>query len=606
MTSSRTRRRRSTRSFRRLLVVLALAVFGLLLPSAASGTHEPGHVDPPPILDSDSDGVLDVEDNCPADANPGQTDSDGDGIGDACDRDRDGDDVANEADNCPGDANGDQVDSDKDGSGDACDPDDDGDRVDDGADRCPAAREDADGFEDDDGCPDTPETRIDSGPSGTVTSDSATFTFSASEPSQFECKLDGGAFSSCASPKTYEGLSQGAHVFHVRAIDTGGREDKEGATREWRIEAEAPRNVSPPTISGTAKEGETLSADGGTWTGTPELRYAYAWLRCDGDGGACGAIAAATGRTYRVTFADVGHRLRFEVTARNAGGSARASAVTRIVAEIDRTRPQTRIVAAPPNPTNRTFATFRFSSEPGSTFACRLDSGPFRACSSPKTYRTLRGGIHTFAVKATDKAGNREDTPASRRWRIDRTAPGKVKSLLVKAGDEQVRLTWTLPSSSDFARIVISRSPGGVVYRGKGTSFRDRRVRNGVSYRYAVRAYDRAGNRSGVLVRARPRDPLIAPRDGARFSSRRTIVFRWAGVRKATYYNLQLWRGTRKVLCVWPAAARVRLSSPWSYRGRRYRLSPGTYRWYVWPGFGSRTEARYASAIGTSVFVVRR
>ncbi|NIP78115.1 MAG: hypothetical protein GWM90_02475, partial [Gemmatimonadetes bacterium] len=36
-------------------------------------------------VDRDEDGVLDGDDNCPADANPGQEDTDGDGEGDACD-----------------------------------------------------------------------------------------------------------------------------------------------------------------------------------------------------------------------------------------------------------------------------------------------------------------------------------------------------------------------------------------------------------------------------------------------------------------------------------------------------------------------------------------
>ena len=56
--------------------------------------------------------------------------------------------------------------------------------------------------------PDTtlPDTFIDSGPSGSVTDTSATFSFSADEPSTFQCSLDGGAFAPCASPVTYTNL----------------------------------------------------------------------------------------------------------------------------------------------------------------------------------------------------------------------------------------------------------------------------------------------------------------------------------------------------------------------------------------------------------------
>ncbi len=82
-------------------------------------------------LDTDEDQVCDSEDNCPADANPGQEDGDGDGVGDICDNcpedanpgqeDGDGDGLGDACDNCPEDANPGQEDGDNDGVGDVCD-----------------------------------------------------------------------------------------------------------------------------------------------------------------------------------------------------------------------------------------------------------------------------------------------------------------------------------------------------------------------------------------------------------------------------------------------------------------------------------------------------
>ena len=105
--------------------------------------------------DADGDGIPDGEDNCPAIANPDQTDSDGDTIGDACDEfpfDFDNDGVNDNVDNCPTIENPDQADSDGDGIGDACEseePDSDGDGVPDGDDNCinepNPGQEDADG-----------------------------------------------------------------------------------------------------------------------------------------------------------------------------------------------------------------------------------------------------------------------------------------------------------------------------------------------------------------------------------------------------------------------------------------------------------------------------
>jgi hypothetical protein len=92
-----------------------------------------------------------------------------------------------------------------------------------------------------------------------------------------------------------------------------------------------PGNVEPPTITGTPRAGEVLTAQNGTWTNNP-TEFRYRWLRCNTAGGAC-TLLAADGRTYRVAQADVGQTLRVRVTAVNADGEASArSAPTDIVA----------------------------------------------------------------------------------------------------------------------------------------------------------------------------------------------------------------------------------------------------------------------------------
>jgi PKD repeat protein len=70
--------------------------------------------------DTDGDGLIGVNDNCPEVYNPDQADRDNDGIGNECDSDADGDGVPNDLDNCVIDANPDQADGDGDGYGDAC------------------------------------------------------------------------------------------------------------------------------------------------------------------------------------------------------------------------------------------------------------------------------------------------------------------------------------------------------------------------------------------------------------------------------------------------------------------------------------------------------
>lgn len=81
--------------------------------------------------------------------------------------------------------------------------------------------------------------------------------------------------------------------------------------------------------------------------------------------------------------------------------------------------PETKIGKGPAGTIHRAKATFRFSSSvPGSTFLCKFDKKPFKACRSPKTYRGLADGKHVFRVKAVGPTGLADTTAARRVFRV--------------------------------------------------------------------------------------------------------------------------------------------------------------------------------------------
>jgi hypothetical protein len=207
----------------------------------------------------------------------------------------------------------------------------------------------------------------------------------------------------------------------------------------------------------------------------------------------------------------------------------------------------------------------------------------------------------------------------------DRAPPDDVTNLVATPGDSTVTLKWTKPTAKDFDHVVVSRSttaPGAVadtVYAGSASSFLDPRVQNGVEYRYIVVAVDKTGNRSGgVVVVAVPKAvALLSPKGGARIKKgAKKTTFRWKGVKDARYYNLQIYVGGElvfasssagsKVLSVWPVRPSFVLTRQWKYARKRYKLTPGIYTWYVWPGIGPRSAAEYGPLIGSSSFRIVR
>ncbi len=121
-------------------------------------------------------------------------------------------------------------------------------------------------------------------------------------------------------------------------------------------------------------------------------------------------------------------------------------------------------------------------------------------------------------------------------------------------------------------------------------------------YTYAIVALDANGNRSkSVALAATPQaSKLVSPAAGSSVASPPTLL--WVPVAGASYYNVQLFRGGTKILSIWPGSTRLTLKRHWVFSGRAQALVPGSYTWYVWPGFGPHKAKKYGSLLGSSSF----
>jgi hypothetical protein len=226
------------------------------------------------------------------------------------------------------------------------------------------------------------------------------------------------------------------------------------------------------------------------------------------------------------------------------------------------------------------------------------------------TSGTYRGPDSSAAIAnggCFDRAGNSGGYQVHLAYDATPPALRKVREQSTAAADI---LSWSSSSTED--RIVVHRAVRGgktrtTVFKGSAGAggFADKTINPGTEYVYTVRSFDQAGNASRVVsvgsqvkvltMKDTPYVPIAAPNP----------ILRWRRVGGAAYYNVQLFRGSRRIYAAWPTMHQVGLPATWKWSGHRFRLSPGRYRWYVWAGFGLRRLAQYR-IVGSARFVVPR
>jgi MYXO-CTERM domain-containing protein len=256
-----------------------------------------------------------------------------------------------------------------------------------------------------------PNTTIDSGPSGSVTTSNAAFTFSSDKsPVTFECKVDGAAaFSSCSSPLLLSGLSAGAHSLTVRAVSVTRGIDSTPAVRNWTVSL-------PPgaPLIALPVDGKAINTPGPECVGTAPAGATVNVYLDNATTPTCSATADASG-AFRCTLAGPLSDGTHSVSARalnSLGTESPSSSINNFI--VDTVPPQVSLAA----PTGSTFMrrpTFEGTTEPGATVRVYLDQERQPLCTEAAnvggSFRCvpltdLAIGQHLFTAEAEDLAGN--------------------------------------------------------------------------------------------------------------------------------------------------------------------------------------------------------
>jgi outer membrane protein OmpA-like peptidoglycan-associated protein len=277
-----------------------------------------------------------------------------------------------------------------------------------------------------------PTTTLTTQPPARTADNTPAFEFSSDQAgATFQCRVDTGSWTDCASPFTTGTLGDGEHTFQVRS-SYDGMTDATPAEGTFTVDTTA-----PPAPEFTAGQDVTLTTRSAAFTFTGELGGAF---ECRLDGGAWGACVSPASFE---NLTDGNHIV--EVRQTDAVGNVGDAAA--LPFEVDATAPDApTVVTRPADVTSR--PALAFTGE--GVITCRIDGGEWKTCASPVTLDTLSDGPHVVELRATDQAGNSSDVTAVR-FTVDTTAPAEPA---VTEGPSGV-------TQSDTATFTFGGEPGG-------------------------------------------------------------------------------------------------------------------------------------------------
>ncbi|MEO5666493.1 MAG: hypothetical protein ABIR96_00395 [Bdellovibrionota bacterium] len=357
-----------------------------------------------------------------------------------------------------------------------------------------------------------PSTTISSQPSLITNQTTGSFSFAATDSggagvNGYECRLDAGAYASCSSPKVYASLAAGVHNFSVRSSDTAGNTGSPD-TYSWTLDLVAPTvsfSSSPALVNYS-------SSAGFTFTGVDTGGGSVAGYECQLDATAYAACASPQNLT---SLSNASHT--FRVRATDTAGNTGVAAV--YTWSVDSTSSLAAITSSPAAVTNLNTASFAFSasmSAGASGFECRLDSGSYASCVSPKSYSTLAEGGHTFSVRPLD-GDSHPGAEANYSWIVDLSNPSVViaTSPSNPSNSSSTSFTFTSADTGGASIAGYECKLDAAAYSACATPLNLSSLAQG-SHTLLVKSVDTAGNKSSAATYSWTLD-LTAPT--ATFSS---------------------------------------------------------------------------------------
>ncbi len=271
-----------------------------------------------------------------------------------------------------------------------------------------------------------PTVTLDSVPAAVSNVPSASVAFSVDDPNATAfCSLDGSTPTTCTSPVTYSGLSDGSHVVDIYATSLANQQSATAST-SFAIDTQAPAVTithAPASHSTTADASLTFTVD------DPN---AGAWCSFDG--------AAATACTSPVDLSALGdgqHTVAIHAT----DPAGNTSPVVQASFTLDNTAPTATFTTTPGASPSRTATAAFTTNDPNATTWCSLDANAAQVCTNTVTYTGLSDGTHTISVYAIDQAGNQGAT-ISTSFTVSAAAPTLLTTPPAKSSNKNITFTW--------------------------------------------------------------------------------------------------------------------------------------------------------------------